>query len=115
MSTGPVQPLDPQQTAQAEQLAAQEGYLKREAVALDTFVDETADGPMGITISTRWGDWAKNKKGIRGFIGRLGCRALNLIQRNHDAKAAAGDMERAQEAEQYIEKTGLIDAQKKGN
>ena len=63
---------------------------------------------MNETISTRWGRWAAGKTGVRGFVGRMGCRFLNLFQKNHDALAGAGDVERSKEEIARVEASGLF-------
>lgn len=90
--TDPITPLDPQQTAKEEDQAAKEGYLHREAVAIDIFADETLDGPMDETISSRAARAAR--KG--SWLGRALSKFLNLFQHDHGADAQAGDVERAQ-------------------
>src|SRR5690348_7924144 len=102
----PVTPLTPEQTEAQAKKAGDEGYLRRLPVDLDIAVDEAAGGPMGMTISTRLGIAAKNGK----WWGKIGAGFLNLFQRNHSAKAAAGDAERAKQLQQKIEQSGIIDA-----
>lgn len=93
-----------------EQQAAKEGYLHRDGVAVDIAVDEIAGGPMDETISSRvrrvsdahpgwsWNPGVWLAKGINKFC--------NLFQKDHGAKAEAGDLERAQKAVE-IEKQAL--------
>lgn len=97
-------PLTPEQTAAQEAQAAKEGYLHRDAVALDIGVDELADGPMDMTISTRLGIAAQQGK----WWGKLGCHILDIFQVNHDPKAAAGDLERAAAVTKDIEDSGVV-------
>jgi hypothetical protein len=102
MNSG-ITPLTPQEEAEYKREASQEGYLKREAVAIDIFANETTDGLMDETISSRMSRWATSKVGIKGFVGRVISKGLDLIQNNHGAKAQAGDLERAEQ----VEKTEL--------
>src|SRR5690242_10223441 len=106
----PVTPLTPEQTEAQAKKAGDEGYLRRLPVDLDIAVDEAAGGPMGMTISTRLGIAAKNGK----WWGKIGAGFLNLFQRNHSAKAAAGDLERAAQVTQTIEGSGIAELPKDG-
>lgn len=99
----PVTPLTPEQTAAQETKAGQESYLRRLPVDLDIATDELLEGPMDMTISTRLGIAAMKGK----WWGKIGCRLLNLFQKNHDAKAAAGDLERAAQVTQQIQQSGI--------
>jgi hypothetical protein len=98
----PIQPLTPQQTAQAEAGTAKEGYLHREAVAVDIFINETADGKMDETISSRAA--RADEKGK--WWGRTLSRFLDFFQSNHGPKAQAGDVERAQAVESLEDESG---------
>lgn len=77
--------------AQQEAQAAAEGYLHRVAVAFDIFVNVVLRGRQGETISAHAYRAALNGK----LWGRILNGALCIIQSNHGAKAAAGDLERA--------------------
>lgn len=101
----PITPLTPEQTAAQEAKAAKEGYLHRDAVALDIFADEVAGGPMDETISSRLARAAESGK----WWGKLGCKTLNLFQANHGPKAQAGDVERAQSEVEREQASGGID------
>lgn len=105
----PVTPLTKAQTVAAEAKSAKHGYLENLAVDLDQSIPPIFDAPLGTTIS---GDAAiadVKDTGFKGFYGRWMCRFLNLFQRNHGAKAVAGDMERAKIVAQNEESSGLID------
>lgn len=92
----PVTPLNPKQTATREAHSLQEPYIERVLVSdLDIPINVATGGLPDETISSRWARWAKNYKGVRGFIGRWGSRMLNLFQRDHGADAVAGDAARA--------------------
>lgn len=76
-----------QQMLQAES----EGYLHRVLVAFDQFANVIFRGRPGETISARsYRAALKNER-----WGRVLNFLLNLIQSNHGAKAAAGDLARA--------------------
>ncbi len=106
--TNPIKPLSPDQTKIEEHKAAQENYLRREAVSIDIFTDETLGGRPDETISTRLARWSYNYNGVRGFIGRIGSKMLGLIQKDHGANAAAGDLERAESETQTIKDSGIV-------
>ena len=92
-------PLNPQQIAQDEEKAAQEGYPHKVLVALDQDVNVDTGGLPDETISSRvrrisdahphWG-W---NPGV--WLAKALNAGLNLIQSNHGAKAQCGDLERA--------------------
>jgi hypothetical protein len=90
MSDG-VKPLTPAQLATQEAQTAAEGYLKRNLIGVDDLCNGILGGKNDETISARCGRDAA--KGYR--VGILVAKFLNLFQRNHCAKAQAGDMERA--------------------
>lgn len=103
-------PLTPEQEKQAEANAAKDGYLHRDAVALDDAVNVLADGNLDETISARVRRVSDAHKGWSWNPGvwlAKGLNAgLNLIQKNHGAKAEAGDLQRAKKIEE-IEKKSL--------
>lgn len=105
----PITPLDPAQTAEAEQHAAHEGYVKRDLVAFDQMVNVLADGSPDETISARMGRWATGETGLKREIGTAVSRALNLFQADHGARAIAGDDARAKAVEKIEESSGEID------
>lgn len=103
-----VTPLTPQQTAAQEARVTQESFPHKELVNVDIAVDSVLlGGPADMTISTRMGIWALRSSGLRKHIGTGMCAFLNLFQKNHDPKAAAGDLERAKEVTQDIESSGI--------
>ena len=74
-----------------EARAAREGYVHRVLVAFDVFVNVLLRGREGETISGR--AYRAALMGHRwGIVLNF---LLNLIQKDHGAKAAAGDLERA--------------------
>lgn len=86
----PITPLTPTQTEMQEAKAAHEGYLHRVLVGLDQFLNVVGDGKADMTISTRAGLAAQHGS----VIGKTLSDFLNLFQKDHGAKAAAGDAER---------------------
>lgn len=103
-----VTPLTPQQTAAAEQSAASEGYAERGLIAFDMFVNVLLDGSPDETISARAGRWALEPPGLKHDLGTAVCAALGALQPDHDAKAAAGDLERAQAEVTREQDSGLV-------
>lgn len=95
----PVTPLTKVQEQAQEASAAHEGYLHRVIEEIDVTANVVTGGNQDETISSRaaradmqgkkWGRWLS--------------AALNLFQRNHGAKAEAGDLERAAHVE-YLER-----------
>ena len=96
MADAPIVPLTPAQVAAQERQAAQEPYLKRDAVGFDQLVNVLTDGNPDETISSRMARWATEGTGLKRDIGVAVSKALNLAQPDHGAKAEAGDLERAQ-------------------
>ena len=77
--------------AKQEDLTAQEGYFHRVLVAFDQFVNALFRGRPDETISAR-----AYRAALEGKLwGRILNAGLDLIQKDHGAKAAAGDLERA--------------------
>ena len=94
MSDG-ITPLTPEQIAAQEAQAAQEGYIKRNLIALDMEANSILDGKPDETISSRLArDAEEHKK-----IGEIGSKILDVFQKDHGAKAQAGDVERAKAVE----------------
>ena len=72
--------------------ASQEGYFHRLLVAFDMFVNAIFRGRPDETISGR-----AYRAALEGKLwGRVMNAGLNVLQSNHGAKAAAGDLYRAQ-------------------
>lgn len=77
---------------QQEQQAAKEGYIHRVLVASDQFANVVLRGRPDETISAR-----SYRAALQGkFWGKVLSKGLNLIQKNHGADAAAGDLERSE-------------------
>ena len=106
--SSPITPLDPQQTAEQEQQASQEGYLHRDAVALDIFINVFTGGKEDETISSRAARAAEVGKKWGVDMSKF----LNLFQKDHGAKAQAGDVARANEVISLEQASGGINAPK---
>ena len=87
--------------AKQETEAAREGYVHRVLVAFDQFVNAIFGGRPDETISAR--AYRASLLGHKWGIALNWC--LNLIQKDHGAKAAAGDLYRADSIEQTEDKT----------
>lgn len=94
--TNPVTPLTPAQLQQQELEALHEGWFHRDAVAFDQMVNVFADGIPDETISARMARWATEDSGFKRSFGAAVCDALNVLQKNHGAKAEAADLARGQ-------------------
>ncbi len=90
MSDG-ITPITPAQVAYQEAQAEKEGYLKRALIGLDQFINVLTDGDPDETISSRSARAAErgSKWGI--FMSKF----LDEFQKDHGAKAQAGDVGRA--------------------
>lgn len=91
----PITPLTPEQIALQEAHASQEGYIKRDLIGFDQFINVLMDGSPDETISSRMARWATEETGLKQAIGSAVSRGLDLAQPDHGAKAMAGDLERA--------------------
>lgn len=102
--SNPITQLTPVETAQQETQTEREAYAHRVLVALDQFMNVISDGDPDETISSRAARAAEKGKpwGLR--LSAL----LNLFQKDHGAKAVAGDVERAEIVEKLEEQSGAI-------
>lgn len=106
--TGPVTPLTKAETTAAEARSLSHPYPVRLLIALDQFGAVLFGARNDTTISGDAGIAAVNGKGVTRVYGKTMSAFLNLFQKNHSAKAVAGDMARAEEAAQYDEDSGVI-------
>jgi hypothetical protein len=104
--TDPIQPLDPDQTALAEQQATHHNFLMRNLVSLDDELNVLTGGLPDETVSARMARWDTEDKGIKHEVGEIMSKGLDLFEKDHGAKAEAGDDARAREVEQVEDKTG---------
>lgn len=102
--TDPITPLTPSQTRTQEEQAAHEAYLHRVLVGLDQFFNVISDGDPDETISSRAARAAEKGKPWGIAMSKF----LNLFQKDHGAKAQAGDAERAQAVETLETDSGAI-------
>lgn len=91
MSSG-ITPLPPKQFDHQEARALKEPYIERDLIALDQGVNVLTDGLPDETISSRMARAATKGK----WWGKLGSKILDLFQKDHGAKAEAGDTARGQ-------------------
>ncbi len=101
-----VTPLDGAQTAAAEKSAGADGYLLRVLVALDMAANVALGGREDETISAHAATLARKHE----FLGSVVSRMLDLFEPDHGAKAAAGDLERAEAVEAALRGSGLVTA-----
>ena len=102
---GVITPLTPEQVKQEEAQAASEGYLHRALVAFDIFCNVVfLRGQQDETISTHSARAATQGK----WWGIAMSTWLGWIQSDHGAKAAAGDMQRAENVERIEEESGIL-------
>ena len=106
--TDPITPLTPTEESIQEAQAAQEGYVKKSLVGLDQFVNVLTDGLPDETISSRAARWDTEDKGVKHAMGFAMSKFLDLFQKDHGAKAEAGDAERAKIVEHTEETTGTL-------
>ena len=90
--TAPITPLTAAQTAQQETQAAHEAYIHRLLVGFDQFMNVVTDGDPDETISSRAARAAEKGKPWGVAMSRF----LDVFQKDHGAKAQAGDLERAE-------------------
>jgi len=104
----PVKPLDPAETAEAAQKATHHSYIVRVIHQLDELGAALAGQPIDTTISSDEGIAALKDHGFVGDQAKIVAEVLNWIQRNHCAKATAGDWAQALEVAKRAQASGLI-------
>lgn len=103
MSTG-ITPLTPAQTQAQELKASQEAYPQRFLIALDMFMNVLTDGDPDETISSRAARAAQQDKPWGVAMSKF----LDIFQKDHGAKAQAGDTARAEDVITTEVKSGDI-------
>jgi hypothetical protein len=106
--SNPITPLTTAQTAVQENEAAHDNPIIDVLIDTDVFASEITGGQPNITISTRLADDAVDGHGVSKEVGKIGSDILDVFQPDHGAKAAAGDLERADEAAKDIEDSGMV-------
>ncbi len=91
MSDG-ITPLTQAQFDAQKQSAANENFIERDLVALDTAANVLTGGLPDETISSRLANDAEQGK----KIGEIGTKILDVFQSDHGADAQAGDTERGE-------------------
>ena len=108
MSDG-LTPLTPAQTAYYESQAAHDGYIHGVALDVDKLGGALLSMPQDVTISSELGIMSYKDKGLKGWIGRIGAKLLNIaFSQDHSAKATAADYFRAMHAAAILKNSGLI-------
>lgn len=103
-----ITPLTPGEQALAESQVTKEGYIKRNLIAFDQFANVLLDGANDETISSRAARWATHETGAKGAVGKIVSKALDLFEKDHGARAEAGDLQRAETVEQIENHTGTL-------
>ena len=101
-------PLTPSEVAVQETEVSKENFVMRDLVALDQFGNVLTGGAMDETISSRLAIDATNGKGISEKVGEAGSKVLDIFQKDHGAKAQAGDLERATTEVSIEQSTGTL-------
>lgn len=111
--SNPVQPLPPSEYQKELGKAKSEGYVHRSLVGFDDFVNVLLDGSPDETISSRCARWDTEDTGLKKAIGSAVCRALNLVNKDHGAKAEAADLGRARQVVKIEEATPTVQEESK--
>lgn len=99
-----VTPLNVEQTASEGAQAKRDSYVIRVLIALDMAANVALGGEEDETISSNTALMARKHE----FLGVVVSRMLDLFQANHGAKAAAGDLERAEVMEKKLLESGVV-------
>jgi hypothetical protein len=105
--SNPITPLTPAQVGVEQQQVAKEGFVERSLVAIDQCANTLLGGPPDETISTRAAIDSEDGHGLSKEVGKIVSAGLNLFQKDHGAKAAAGDLERAQAEQKIVRSSGI--------
>jgi hypothetical protein len=104
MADNPITPLTSDQVAQQEAQAAHEAYIRRLLVGFDQFMNVVTDGDPDETISSRAARAAEKGKPWGVAMSKF----LDVFQKDHGAKAQAGDLERAQAVVELEQTPGAL-------
>ncbi len=99
-----VMPLSGVQTEMQESQVKREGYFIRVLIAVDMAANVALGGQEDETISSDTALMARKHE----FVGVVVSRMLDLFQKNHGAKAAAGDLERAEAEATTVRASGVV-------
>ena len=92
-----------------EKSALKQGYVHRALGQFDVFLNVLAGGAADDTISSRMQRWRINDvpkpNAAKRIFGTFMCGWLGIIQTDHDVKANAGDLGRAEAEELRTKKT----------
>jgi len=107
--SSPITPLTPAQLALQEAKAAKESYPIRLLIEIDKCGNVAfLDGASDETISAHLSRMAVEDTGFKRDVGAFGSSVLDIFQKDHGAKAQAGDLERAQAAVTLEESDGVL-------
>lgn len=104
----PVVPLTTEQTDIAAANAVHHSYFVRVLHQVDELGAALAGQPIDTTISSDEGIAALKDHGFVGDQAKIVAEILGWIQRNHCAKATAGDWAQALEVAKRAESSGVI-------
>lgn len=107
----PVTPLTPAELQKQKLNALHESWFHKSAVAFDDLVNVFAGGNPDETISSRMARWATEETGFKKNFGTAVCRALNIVSRDHGAKAEVDDYARAESVMKIEAKTPTMKAE----
>lgn len=101
----PITPLDPQETVKEEKQAAKEGWFHRVLVQIDILGNVLLfRGQANETISSH-----AARASLQGKRwGKVLSAMLDVVEKDHGAKAIAGDEERAKNIERIEGSTGVL-------
>lgn len=105
--SSPITPLTPAQVDAAQARADREVYPERVAVEADMTLAALFGAKQDTTISADAAIAAVEDKGFKGWYGRTMSRLLDFFQKDHGAKAVAGDIAHAEAAAESEEKSGI--------
>jgi hypothetical protein len=100
-----ITPLSPEQVAKQEKQAGEAGFIHRNLIALDMLGNTLTGGHDDETISSRSARDAEQGR----IAGIIMSKFLDVFQRNHGAKAIAGDLERANTVKAIEESDPVIE------
>jgi hypothetical protein len=107
----PITPLTPAQEQASEQSAAHEKYPIRVLIEIDKLGNVLfLNGSSDETISAHLSRMAVADSGFKRDVGVFGSSVLDIFQKDHGAKAQAGDLERAKEAIDLEKSDGILPA-----
>lgn len=108
--SNPVTPLTPEEYKQEQTSEPKESWFHRAAVAVDIAANVLVfDGQQDETMSSHAARLAVEKRsGVRHEVGVIVSEGLDLIEKNHGAKAIAADELRGLNVAKTEESSGIL-------